>query len=150
MRNEWDMSFVISAHEVLSLMAQALYDVVVAGMRMPVMDEAQLLDEVKERYPKSVSIILSDQSDREMNMRLLGATHQYLSKPCSAENLTVILNRVFAIDGLILKNLASCPTCHGLTCSPVFPPWISEFRMNSRPQTRVWVASSTSLPMILQ
>lgn len=150
MRNDWDRSFFTSAHEAPSLMAQASYDVVVAGMRTPVIDEAQLLDEVKERYPKSVSIILYAQSDRETNMRLLEGNHQYLSKQCSAEDLTVILNRVFAIYGLILKNLASCPSHHGFTCSPVFPPWISEFRMNSRLQTRVWVASPTSLPQILR
>ncbi len=101
MRKEWDMSFAGSASEALDLMAKDPYDAVVADMRMPGMDGAQLLNEVKDRYPKSVRIILSGHADREMIMRSLGATHQYLAKPCDAENLKATLGRALALNSLL-------------------------------------------------
>ena len=51
MRAEWDMSFVTSAAHALELMAEKPFDAIVADMRMPGMDGAQLLNEVKDRHP---------------------------------------------------------------------------------------------------
>jgi HD-like signal output (HDOD) protein/CheY-like chemotaxis protein len=115
MRKEWNMSFATSAREALDLMAKDPYDAIVADMRMPGMDGAQLLDEVKDRYPKSVRIILSGHADREMIMRSLGATHQYLAKPCDAEILKATLERAFASNSLIQGD-------------PLFEPLISRIQ----------------------
>ena len=115
MRKEWDMSFATNAREALDLMAEDPFDAIVADMRMPGMDGAQLLDEVKDRYPKSVRIILSGHADREMIMRSLGATHQYLAKPCDADVLKATLERAFALNSLL----------HG---DPLFEPLISRIQ----------------------
>jgi len=50
-------------------MAQAPFDVVITDVRMPGMDGAQLLDVVRVRFPRTVRIILSGQSDRETILR---------------------------------------------------------------------------------
>jgi YesN/AraC family two-component response regulator len=65
MRAEWETEFANSGAEALETMAQAPFDVVITDMRMPGMDGAQLLDLVKARFPRTVRIILSGQSDRE-------------------------------------------------------------------------------------
>ncbi len=92
-RDEWDMVFVESGAKALDTMAQAPFDVVVADMRMPVMNGAELLSEVMKRYPLTVRIILSGHSDNELIFKAIGDTHQYLSKPCDSETLQAVLRR---------------------------------------------------------
>src|ERR1700751_643330 len=82
MRNEWEMAFVNSGAEALQLMEHEPFDIIVTDMRMPVMNGAQLLEEVKRRFPQCFRIILSGQADQETIMRAVDPTHQYLSKPC--------------------------------------------------------------------
>jgi HD-like signal output (HDOD) protein/CheY-like chemotaxis protein len=134
MRKEWDMSFATSASEALELMAKDPYDAVVADMRMPGMDGAQLLNEVKDRYPKSVRIILSGHADREMIMRSLGATHQYLAKPCDAENLKATLKRALALNSLLQGD-------------PLFEPLISRIQsLPSLPSLYLKIQDELSSP----
>ena len=87
MRAEWEVALANSGAEALETMAQAPFDVVITDMRMPGMDGAQLLDLVKVKFPRTVRIILSGQSDRETILRSVGPSHQYLSKPCDLDEL---------------------------------------------------------------
>jgi HD-like signal output (HDOD) protein/ActR/RegA family two-component response regulator len=111
MRKDWDMVFVTSGREALEAMAGQTFDIVVTDMRMPGMDGAQLLEEVKKRSPQSLRMILSGQSDRETILRSVNPTHQYLSKPCEGEELKSRLMRAFALKDLLenpeLKGLVS-------------------------------------------
>ncbi len=70
-------------------------------MRMPGMDGAQLLDLVKVKFPRTVRIILSGQSDRETILRSVGPSHQYLSKPCDLDELKQRLMRAFALRDML-------------------------------------------------
>lgn len=92
-RNEWEMTFVSSAKEAIELMKLTCFDVVVSDMRMPEMDGADLLEEVKRTCPRSVRIILSGQAEIESIVKSIGAAHQYLSKPCDPELLQSTINR---------------------------------------------------------
>ena len=83
-RHHWTMDFANSGEEALAKMEDGGFDVVVTDMRMPKMDGAQLLKIVTETYPETIRIILSGQSEKERIFRAIGATHQYLSKPCDA------------------------------------------------------------------
>lgn len=95
-RDEWDMVFVDSGPKALEIMAQEPFDVVVADMRMPVMNGAELLHEVMKRHPLTVRLILSGHSDNELILKAMGATHQYLAKPCDQEVLRTVLRRAIA------------------------------------------------------
>jgi HD-like signal output (HDOD) protein len=111
MRHEWEMSFVGGGREALEVLAREPFDVVVTDMRMPGMDGANLLAEVMSRYPKTVRIILSGHSDREVIMKSIGPAHQYLSKPCDADIVKATVVRACALRDLLanetLKRLAS-------------------------------------------
>lgn len=80
-RNEWDMEFADSGQAALEIMANAPFDAVITDMRMPGMDGAQLLEQVKSLYPETVRFVLSGHSEQELVMRSVGPSHQYLSKP---------------------------------------------------------------------
>jgi HD-like signal output (HDOD) protein/CheY-like chemotaxis protein len=111
MRGEWDMHFVESGPKALEHMAREPVEVIVSDMMMPVMDGAQLLTEVTRLYPHTVRLVLSGQADREAVLRLVGPAHQYLSKPCNAEELRAAISRALALRDLLsnnqLKELAS-------------------------------------------
>ncbi|MEP6901112.1 MAG: response regulator [Actinomycetota bacterium] len=108
MRNDWQMSFALGGIEALAMLKEKSIDVVVSDMKMPGIDGAKLLTEVREHYPHIVRIILSGYSEKEMIMRSLGITHQYLSKPCDPEILKATVKRVCALRDLLSdENLRS-------------------------------------------
>jgi HD-like signal output (HDOD) protein/CheY-like chemotaxis protein len=100
-RGEWAMAFASSGEEALALLAQTPVDVVVSDMRMPGMDGAQLLAEVRRRYPSTSRIILSGHADRASIISAIGPTQQYLSKPCDVEVLVAALERVLGVRDLV-------------------------------------------------
>ncbi len=123
MRSEWKMNFVDSGAKALDHLGAAPADVIVSDMMMPGMDGAQLLTEVAKRHPNTVRIVLSGHADRESVLRLVGPAHQYLSKPCDAEELRGAINRAFALRDVLaneqlkqlatrLRSLPTLPTLH--------------------------------------
>lgn len=93
MRAEWEMAFVESGAKALEMMDQAPFDVVISDMRMPGMNGAELLAEILKRYPKTVRLVLSGHADRDLVLKCIGSTHQYLSKPCEPEELKSAITR---------------------------------------------------------
>ncbi|RMH37771.1 MAG: HDOD domain-containing protein [Nitrospirae bacterium] len=93
MRHEWEMAFALGGQEALDQLGRTSFDVIVSDVRMPVINGVQLLEEVKRRFPHTVRILLSGQSDAEMIMSAIGPAHQYLAKPCEADVLKRTINR---------------------------------------------------------
>ncbi len=93
MRGEWEMEFAESGAEALDRLATAPFDVLVTDMRMPKMDGAALLTHARDRYPKTVRIILSGHTEDEAAYRALPIAHQFLAKPCDADMLRQTIDR---------------------------------------------------------
>ncbi|NMC21575.1 MAG: HDOD domain-containing protein, partial [Thermogutta sp.] len=98
MRDEWEMSFFSSGPAALEAMAVCRPDIVVSDMRMPGMNGAEFLGEVRRRHPGTVRLILSGQCDRDAVLDAAGPAHQFLSKPCSAETLRSTIGRICEIQ----------------------------------------------------
>jgi HD-like signal output (HDOD) protein len=98
MRDEWDMEFLDGGEKALKRMAIAPFDVVVSDMRMPGMNGAEFLNEVMKLYPKTVRLILSGYADRELILKCVGSTHQYLAKPCDADALKMTVRRAAELE----------------------------------------------------
>jgi HD-like signal output (HDOD) protein len=105
MRNEWEMNFVESGAAALDFLAQHRVDVVVTDMRMPGMNGAQLLNEVMKHHPQTIRLILSGHADQELILSCVGATHQFLSKPCDPGALRTTISRATNLEAP-LKNEA--------------------------------------------
>lgn len=101
MRNDWDLEFVDSGAKALEHMARANVDVIISDMCMPGMNGAQLLNEVMERYPRTVRLILSGQADKEMILKCVGAAHQFLAKPCDPEALKLTIRHASSLEALL-------------------------------------------------
>lgn len=103
-RGEWEMEFAPGGVEALARLDARPPDIVVADMRMPGMNGAELLEAVRQRHPETLRLILSGYADRELMMQCLGAAHQYLAKPCSPEALAAAIRRLSALDGTLKKD----------------------------------------------
>jgi len=102
-RDEWTMSFVSSGAKALQTLEKEPFDAIVSDMRMPGMDGAELLTEVRRRYPAMVRVILSGYSEEESVLRTIGPAHQFLAKPCSAQTLVDVLHRAIELR-LVLES----------------------------------------------
>ncbi len=101
MRHEWEMAFADGGPAALALLAETTFDVIVSDMRMPGMDGAELLARVKRDYPQVVRIVLSGHSERESIMRSVDTAHQYLAKPCDADNLKAVIARACRLRDML-------------------------------------------------
>lgn len=121
-RSIWDMDFACSGAEALKIMEEKPIDVIVSDMRMPRMNGAELLSTVSERYPKTVRLILSGQSEQEKVLRSIGPAHQFLAKPCDPDVLIGTINRACNLQSRlsdetlqrIVANIAFLPSLPGL------------------------------------
>jgi HD-like signal output (HDOD) protein len=100
-REEITPAFASSGAEALGILDKESFEVVVSDMRMPGMDGASLLTEVMKRWPNTVRIVLSGQSDKETILRSIGPTHQFLSKPCDSQTLLDTIRRSCALRDLL-------------------------------------------------
>ncbi len=126
-RADWDMSFVDSASAALDELAARAFDVIVSDVRMPGMDGVDLLERVSEKWPDVIRIILSGHANEDSTRRATGVAHQYLAKPCSADQLRETVQRSAGIRARLAdpdliravaatKTLPSAPTLyHELT-----------------------------------
>ena len=133
MRFEWEMKFVDSGSSALQELDREHYDAVVTDMRMPVMDGAQLLEQVKNRHEDVVRIVLSGRSGNDTLLRSIIPTHQFLSKPCDASELKIRLSLAFSMrdalaNGMLkaiiarLRSIPSLPTLYDELTSALTSP----------------------------
>src|ERR1017187_5896099 len=86
-RARWDVMFANGGEAALRMLEAHPCDVVVTDMRMPGMDGAQLLEQVRDRFPGVVRIVLSGYCEMESTLRAVPVAHQFLQKPCDSASL---------------------------------------------------------------
>jgi len=102
-REHWDMVFVDGAERALSEIEQQQFDVVVSDMRMPGMDGAELLAEIRARAPATVRVMITGYADAAAILRALPSAHQLFAKPCQGAGLRELLARCLAVDARLLS-----------------------------------------------
>lgn len=90
---DWEIETAGGGAEALEMLESDPVDVLVSDMMMPGMDGSQLLEQVADRYPSVVRIILSGQATKESVFRAVKPMHQYLAKPCEADLLLDTISR---------------------------------------------------------
>ena len=120
MSHEWEMEFAVNGEEALGFMAKFPFDVIVSDMHMPGISGVELLDTVKKRYSRTVRIIHSEHSDKEMLLRSVKSAHQFLMKPCNAETMKYTIERACKLRDL-LKNETLKEIITGINKLPSLP-----------------------------
>lgn len=100
-RREWEMVFALGGPAAVEQIKTSSFDVVVTDMRMPIVDGAQVLGQVKELQPRAVRIVLSGQTDAETAMKTVFTAHQFLAKPCDVDKLRGVVKRACELNALV-------------------------------------------------
>lgn len=88
-----DFIFAESGQEAIDILDQTPVDIVVSDMRMPEINGVAVLRAAAKKAPWSLRVILSGYADKEALLKAAPVSHQYLSKPCSRDALSDMLNR---------------------------------------------------------
>ena len=101
LRSRWEMVFVESGSRAITEIEHRPFDVVVSDMRMPAIDGAQLLATIAERWPATIRIVLSGHVQEDQSTRVLTSAHQFLSKPCTAQQLETVIDRCMSLHQML-------------------------------------------------
>lgn len=97
LKGKWIIYFAESGEEALQIMKNFQIDCVIADMRMPHMNGAELLEIVKRDYPQAIRIILTGHSDQEAILNTVNLAHQFFVKPCNLDQLLESIDRTLKI-----------------------------------------------------
>ena len=101
LRPDWQAVFADSGPAALELLAREGFDALVSDLELPGMDGAQLLTQVRDRYPNIVRLCLSASMDDEAFLRAVPVTHQFLRKPCQADTLCDLVERACTLREIL-------------------------------------------------
>ncbi|UWG95428.1 response regulator [Dehalobacter sp. DCM] len=120
LREEWEMFFAEDGHSALQILRESPIDVIVSDMCMPGMDGAELLQNVLQRFPHVIRIMLSGDSDQERVLRSVMPTHMFLIKPCDTTVLKQTVDRASRLKKL-LNNADIANIANGIVRLPSIP-----------------------------
>ena len=120
LEQEWKLFFAYNGREALKILSETKIDLIMSNMRMPKMDGADLLMEVKKKYPQVIRIIYSGASDKAMLFSTTQVAHQFLIKDVDPAVLvnkiakTFFLRKYLQNENLVklitgIENLPSLP-----------------------------------------
>ena len=103
MNKEWDMEFVNSGAKALALMAEKPVDVIISDMIMPGMSGAELLNEVRTRYPATARFILSGHAPGEEVFKSIVSSEFFLAKPAGLNDIQSAVRKVSEMEQSLIK-----------------------------------------------
>lgn len=92
--SDWDIETANSGPQALECFEEGAFDVIVSDMRMPGMGGEELLGEIKAKYPDTVRVVLSGQSDQAAALRSSFISHRWLDKPFDPEAMLHIFSLI--------------------------------------------------------
>jgi HD-like signal output (HDOD) protein len=109
-RDRWDMCFAEGGEEALAVLREGPCDVIVSDYRMPGMNGAELLERVRDEYPRTARVILSGQTTEDHLVSFIALAHEFLTKPSSPEQLVASIERLIrGHDRAGIESLPSPP-----------------------------------------
>ena len=103
MRDRWEMEFVTDPVAALQACERNPFDIVVSDLRMPAMDGIELLGVIRDQYPGTARLILSEYSEIEPLTRAASIAYRVLLKPCNPFELTETVERICILQDVFCK-----------------------------------------------
>jgi len=92
-----------SGHQALQVLGSETVHLIISDMRMPVMDGAQLLEQVRKQWPTIARILLTGHADVASTVAAInrGEIFRYLTKPWNAEELLLAAREAIERQSLL-------------------------------------------------
>lgn len=105
-RENYDLVTASSASSALELIEKKPPQVIVSDYKMPVMNGADLLREVKSRHPQTIRIMLTGHADVNAIMGAVndGAVYKFITKPWNDDDLRLTISLALEQYDLIQEN----------------------------------------------
>ncbi|HEX2669776.1 MAG TPA: HDOD domain-containing protein, partial [Polyangiaceae bacterium] len=97
----WELHFATDGDAALRLMERQSFDVIVTDAQMPRMSGTGLLRRVQETNPGVVRILMSGYTGLETLRGALPLAHQFISKPCDAQQLASTLENACGLRSIL-------------------------------------------------
>ena len=111
-RKVWNTRFALCGADAIAAMEETPVDVLITDMRMPQMSGAELLQIVQERWPGTIRMVLSGQTDQSELLGAVGSIHQYLQKPSNPRQIGRVITRIRELrQALHSDHLSEIVTC---------------------------------------
>jgi response regulator RpfG family c-di-GMP phosphodiesterase len=90
----------------LALLASEPVDLVISDMRMPEMDGAHFLEQVRQRWPDTMRLLLTGYADIKSTINAInqGEIYRYVAKPWDDKELPLILREALDRRDLLVEN----------------------------------------------
>ena len=91
--------------QALDILAQETVHLVISDMRMPVMDGAQLLQQVREQWPATARILMTGYADVASTVAAInrGEIFRYITKPWNESDLLLAVREALERQALLLE-----------------------------------------------
>lgn len=117
---EYEIYTAQSGEEALEILENTEVNLVISDMKMPFMDGYELLSKIKEKYPKTIRIILSGYTEEKTIIKAIikNIAKVYIFKPWNNDDLIHCVEQLFFVENLLnsnnllvlINNLDSIPT----------------------------------------
>lgn len=100
-RPEWDVVLATNAVEAVAAMEAAPADVFISELGKSPAEGLALFETVKERWPATVRIALSEFAEKSVALRLERSVHRFLHKPCDTFMLAMLIERSSTLRAVV-------------------------------------------------
>lgn len=133
--------------QALGIMESEQIDVVITDLKMPKMDGMQLLNNVRDRWPDVVVIVVTAHGNVETAVEAMKmGAFDFVTKPLDNNELQVKLQKAVAQRDLSLKMEKLSARIHTLEADDIYRQGMGEIIGSSRPMRRVYETISKVSP----
>lgn len=100
-RPEWTIVLATSASAAIAALEAEPTDVLIAELRTSPADGVALCETVRDRWPSTVRIALSEYAERNVALRLERCVHRFLHTPCDTYLLATVIERSSALRAVV-------------------------------------------------
>ena len=102
-RRDYDIHLAQNGEEALAILEELPVDLILSDQRMPTMTGVQLFEQIIERFPDPIRMVVTGYSDMQAVIEAInkGKVFHYISKPWNPDELKLIMDK--ALESLQMK-----------------------------------------------